>query len=110
MAWTVIYDRAGKNPAYFKDGEVSTREAFEKAFPPKPLGAPAVAAPSCWPMKSVALAVHPEQVAEATERNRRHGVGVTYDPTGMAEIPDRGERKKILKLEGLHDNHGGYGD
>ncbi|HVK10860.1 MAG TPA: hypothetical protein VM597_18975 [Gemmataceae bacterium] len=110
MAWTVIYGRGGENAAYFQDGVARTKDEFDAAFPPKPLGAPAVAAPSSWPMKSVALAVHPDQVAEAIERNRRNGVGVTYDATGMAEIPDRGERKKILKLEGLHDNHGGYGD
>lgn len=110
MAWTVIYDRMGKNPAYFKDGQVATREEFEAVFPPKPLGVPAVAAPSSWPMTSMALAVHPEQVAEANERNRAHGVGVTYDETGLAHVPDRAERKKLLKLEQMHDNHGGYGD
>lgn len=71
---------------------------------------PLVAGASCWPMTSQALAVHPEQVGEANERNRVHGVGVQYDPTGLAHIPDRAERKKLLRLEGKHDNNGGYGD
>jgi hypothetical protein len=66
--------------------------------------------PSCWPMKSLALGCHPNQVEEITARNRKHGVNVSYDRFGRALIPDRGERKKLLKLEQLHDNNGCYGD
>lgn len=67
--------------------------------------------PSGWPMTSQALAVHPSQVAEANERNRRHGLGTRYDPaTGNAIIPDRTDRKRLLRLEGFHDKSGGYGD
>lgn len=66
--------------------------------------------PSCWPMKSDALAVHPSQIKQANERNRRNGVNVTYAKNGQAIIPDRKERKKLLKLEGFRDNNGGYGD
>lgn len=65
---------------------------------------------TCWPMVSEALAVHPSQVATANARNKRHGVNVVYDKNGAAHIPDRGERKRLLKLEGFHDNNGGYGD
>jgi hypothetical protein len=108
---TVHYDRRGNFvKAVTPDGRELTRAEFDALFPAKPIGAPGVPASACWPMKSVALAVHPDQVAEATERNRAHGVNVTYDATGMAEIPDRGERKKLLRLERMHDNHGGYGD
>ncbi len=61
--------------------------------------------------KSDGLAVHPDQVDLATERNRLHGVNVTYDREyGRAIIPDRHERKKLLKVERFHDNDGGYGD
>lgn len=57
-----------------------------------------------WPMKSEALAVHPNQVAEANERNRKAGVSVTYEPgTGLAVIPSPHERRKLMKLEGVHD-------
>lgn len=66
--------------------------------------------PQCWPMVSEALAVHPKQVQEANERNRKHGVSVTYDRKGMAVIPDRNERRKLLRLEGFHDNNAGYSD
>lgn len=64
----------------------------------------------CWPMTSKALAVHPSQVKQANARNRKHGVSVVYDQTGTAHIPDRGERRRLLRLEGMHDHHGGYGD
>lgn len=110
MPWTVIYDRLGNNPAYFKDGRVATREEFEAAFPPKELGAPFVAAPSCWPMTSAASGVDPSQVADATERNRAAGCSVTYTEDGKAVIPDRAERKKLNKLDGTFDRQGGYGD
>ena len=65
---------------------------------------------TCWPMVSEALAVHPRQVDQANERARRHGINVAYDQKGNCHIPDRGNRKKILRLEGLRDNSGGYGD
>lgn len=63
-----------------------------------------------WPLVSEALAVHPKQVAEANARAKRHGISVTYQKDGRCIIPDRGNRKKLLRLEGLHDNRGGYGD
>ena len=65
---------------------------------------------SGWPMVSEALAVHPKQVEQANDRARRHGIPVTYDRKGFCHIPDRAARKKLLKLEGMHDNSGGYGD
>lgn len=59
---------------------------------------------------SKALQVHPSQVAEANARNKRHGVNVVYDRTGLPHIPDRAARKSLLKLEGAHDDSAGYGD
>lgn len=64
-----------------------------------------------WPKRSAALAVHKKQVEAANARNKRNGVNVVYDPAnGDAIIPDRNERKKLCKVEGFHDNLGGYGD
>lgn len=60
---------------------------------------------SGWPMVSEALACDPRQVKQHQERARRHGINVTYRPDGCVEIPDRGERKKLLKLEKMHDNN-----
>lgn len=109
----VVYGRLGPVRWYINDVEV-TEEEYNKRFPPKPIeeiGVPMAAAPSIWQdHTSIALAVHPDQVAEATARNIRHGIRVTYDEEGTAHIPDRAERKKLLALEGMHDNSGGYGD
>jgi hypothetical protein len=109
---TVTYSRDGKTARFFLDGEEVTREQFDAAFPPKPdlPGSFASCQGACWPQESVALAVHPDQVAEANERNKAHGVNVTYKADGTAVVPDRGERRRLLRLEGYHDKQGGYGD
>lgn len=57
-----------------------------------------------------ALAVHPGQVKEANARLKRHGIVGAYDQKGNVHVPDRANRKKLLRLEGMHDNLGGYGD
>jgi hypothetical protein len=65
---------------------------------------------TCWPMVSDALAVHPKQVEQARERAKRHGISVEYRDNGQCVIPDRAERRRLLRLEGFHDRSGGYGD
>jgi hypothetical protein len=66
--------------------------------------------PWARPMRNEALAVHPRQRAQATERNRKAGVPVTYDAQGMAIIPDRRAYRALLKLEGrvLLNSYTGY--
>jgi hypothetical protein len=60
-----------------------------------------------WPIKSVALAVHPDQVAEANARNKAHGVNVQYEPsTGKAVIPDAAAYKRLRRIEGVIDRDG----
>lgn len=107
----VVYASDGSETCYIGD-QIVSREEFDARFPPKPLGVPLQGHTSaCWPMRSEALAVHPDQVAEGNARNKKAGVGARYEAgTGICVIPDRGDRKKLLKVEGLHDNHGGYGD
>ena len=62
-------------------------------------------------MKSDALAVHPDQIPEVMARNKKHGVHVEYDPKdGRAILKDRGQRRDLMRIEGFHDNNGGYGD
>ncbi len=64
-----------------------------------------------WPMKSEGMAVHPEQIQEALDRNKKHGItGVTYDRNGTAIIGSPREKAKLMKLEGVVDKNGGYGD
>lgn len=108
---TVKWNRDGTQATYFLDGVEVTKDEYDKKFPDKPLGVPLIASPAIWQgFESLALAVHPDQVAEATKRNQRHGCSVTYKEDGTAVIPDRAERKKVMKLDGLHDREGGYGD
>lgn len=105
---SISYDRKG-TPTYLVNGVVVTEGEFD--MPDKPVGCPLAGhQPACWPLVSDALAVHPDQIAEATTRNKRHGVSVGYLPDGRAVLPDRHERSKILRLEGFHDKSAGYGD
>lgn len=52
-----------------------------------------------WPMRSVVLAVHPSQVDEANERNKKRGLATRYEKDGTAVIPDAGDRRKLMKVE-----------
>lgn len=100
----------GKMVFLIGDREV-TREEFDRGMPDKEVAVPLEAhLPSCWPMRSEALACHPDQVQEMNERNAKHGIGTRYEADGTAVIPDRGDRKRLLRLEGYHDKGGGYGD
>lgn len=113
MKGEITYHRDGTR-TFAVDGRDVTEAEFLAAFPPKPIdfgGEPLAGhQTTAWPLVSDALAVHPDQVGKANERNRRHGVATRYQRDGRAVIPDRGDRKKLLRLEGLHDNNGGYGD
>jgi len=62
------------------------------------------------PLVSDALAVHPDQVPEVIERNRKHGINVHYDSDGCPVLPTRQVRKALMKIEGHFDRAGGYGD
>lgn len=67
-------------------------------------------------MKMESLAVHPSQVKEAMERNKKHGVHVTYDKNGTPLVADRKQRCELMKIEhqnipgGIKDRSGGYGE
>jgi hypothetical protein len=95
---------------YYLDGVQVSKEEFEQAFPPQPQGAPGGHGSACWPMLSDALAVHPGQIQEAMERNKRHGLHVEYTEDGRPKLMDRGQRRDLMRAEGFHDNNGGYGD
>lgn len=61
-------------------------------------------------IESDALAVHPDQIAEVVERNRKHGLHIHYLPDGRPVLEDRAQRRRLMKVEGVHDRRGGYGD
>lgn len=63
-----------------------------------------------YPKKSLALSVHPEQVAEARERNRKHGIDAGYDADGTCTVNSREAQKKLVKVSGFFNKDAGYGD
>lgn len=110
MRYTKYYDSKGNTVRVVdQEGREYTPAEFDAIMPNKEPGG-LVAAPSCWPLESEALAVHPNQVQKANDRAKRHGIGVQYKPDGTAILADRRARKQMIALEGFFDNHGGYGD
>lgn len=115
MKAKIVY---GTNPfkRYFADEREVSEEEFHRLFPTRieDLLQSRETLPShgtkTWPMVSEALGVHESQVAEANARAKRHGIAVEYRPDGRAVISSREARKRLLRLEGMHDNHAGYGD
>lgn len=100
---------------FFIDGAEVTPEAFHAAFPSRIRdllrgGPPAGPATQGWPIVSDAAAVHPKQIEEAREIDRKKGVPTEYTKAGQPVFTDRAHRKKYLKAHGLRDNEGGYGD
>lgn len=110
MTGKIVYPD-GSEPRYFLDGAEVTADAFAAAFPPVSDPGPGIGhLPACWPMDSESLAVHPSQVSAANERARLHGIAAEYLPDGTCRLASREARRRLLRLEGLRDNQGGYGD
>lgn len=96
---------------YFLDGQEVTRAMYRAAIPEKkgvPMFATAISAAN--PLKSDALAVHPEQIPEAVARNKKHGLtGLAYDRQGRPVFTDSGQRKKLMKIENVRQRNSYYG-
>ena len=111
MRGKVIFHRRGNR--YFVEGNEVTKGEYDRAFPPKEIGLtlPAHSA-GAWPMQpSIALAIHPEQIPEFMEHDKKMGVPTDYDPaSGEPIFRDRGHRREYTKVYGYHDRNAGYGD
>ena len=66
--------------------------------------------PSCWPMRSQALGVHPTQRVQYMEFANKHGVPTTFDHRGRPVFESKEHRRKYAELVGASDWDGGYGD
>ena len=107
----------GSTILYFVgDKEVSKAE-YDAAFPSKLASLLegdgemlAGGTKTCWPMRSEALACHPNQIPAIMERDRKHGVPTRRDKVGRPILTSRGHRRALMRLEKMHDKHGGYGD
>ena len=95
----------GEAAHYFLDDREVTREEFFAAFPP-------VASTSgegligFEPLASDALAVHPRQVAEATELAKERGVPTEFLPDGRPVFTSSRHFRQYAKLHGFF--HKGY--
>lgn len=74
----------------------------------KPLGLPTATTANPW-VSGMALAVHPSQIQQARERNRRHGLNIDYDKHGAPVCTDTNQRRKLMKIEKVRDRNSYYG-
>jgi hypothetical protein len=65
---------------------------------------------ACWPMRSDALGVHPDQIPEAIAEAAKSGVRVNFDGEGRAILESPKHRKEYAESMGFFDRQGGYGD
>lgn len=66
--------------------------------------------PGNWPMKSEAMAVHPDQIGEAVADAAKKGVPTEFDREGRPIWTSPGHRKRFCEAYGAYDRNGGYGD
>ncbi len=62
-----------------------------------------------WPLKLLSLKAHPKQAQQMRDRAKRHGISVEYTNEGHPIIPDLGNYKKLMALEGVHQRNSFYG-
>ncbi len=60
-----------------------------------------------WPIRSEAVAVHPDQIKEAVAFSKRHGVPTEYDKLGRPEFRSPGHQRRHGKAWG-HRNKADY--
>ena len=103
----------GDKTTYWIDGKQVSRSKFWKMSPPCSVAGTGDSI-TAWkrPLRSDAMAVNTSQIPAAMERNRKAGItGVSYDPKdGTAIISSRGARRDLMRVMGVHDRNGGYGD
>lgn len=66
--------------------------------------------PGNWPMESEALAVHPDQVKEASMAADAAGVPTEFKKNGRVVFRSAHHRKKYCEAFGYFDRNAGYGD
>lgn len=102
-----------------RDPNLMPREEAERVFkeikaatPPKPQHKGPyfnLAIDGAHPLKSDALAVHPKQIAAVKERNRKRGLNIDYDRHGRPVFTDAGQRRKLMKIEGVRQQNSYFG-
>lgn len=101
---------SGERARYLIDGQEVTKEAFDAAFPDKPIGEFGGHLAACWPMVSDTLAVHPDQVQEAMADAAATGTPVRFLDDGRPVFQDREQFRRYCEPRGYYARNGGYGD
>lgn len=99
---------------YIRNGKTLTREEFTSNRKPDWLEGPFMTAHTYRdhdPLISDGAGCMKSQVPEMREAIRKHCIkGVTVRDSGQLEITSRQGRKELLKMRGLCDNDGCFGD
>ena len=101
----------GNGWTYWLDGQEVTQAEFEKRYPPPKRSNGPSSLIGFKPLASDACGICPEQIPEAMEVDRAHGLGHTrYTPDGRPIFTSRSHRAKYLKSRLLFDRDAGYSD
>ena len=63
-----------------------------------------------WPMESYAAGVHPKQIPEMREFDKKHGVPTDYTPDGDPRFTSPKHRRKYCEAHGMFDRNAGLSD
>jgi len=66
--------------------------------------------PGNWPMASYAAGVHPKQIPEMREFDKKHEVPTDYTEDGDPVFRGPGHRRKYCEAHGLFDRNAGLSD
>lgn len=100
-----MLDAEGDNDGITENGKFYFRD-YTAEHSRRPSGGCAA-----WPQRSDAAGAHPSQCKEFSENSAKMGVPTEFDSkTGQAIFTSRSHRAQYLKMAGLHDRNGGYGD
>lgn len=103
----------GEKTRYYIGEHQVTKKEFDVALPNKKMAHGGKCSLTGWakPILSDAMAVHPEQIPEVMERNKKHGIFVEYEGEyGRPILRSRKQRRDLMQISGFHDNNAGYGD
>ncbi len=90
--------------------EVSREEMLKDAPPCRMVDKGKLVGNKIPPKFSDSMAVHPTQIAEAMEADRKHGVPVEYDHHGRPKYSSRRQQAAHIRAYGFFNRDGGYGD
>jgi hypothetical protein len=63
-----------------------------------------------WPMRSIALAVHPNQVKEAIASAQKRGVPTDFTRDGRPVFTDRDHYNRYMRAYHFYNRDAGFGD